>query len=564
MTASSPWTPTPLDAHDSHDQQAYESAPHSSASAYADQPAPRRRRRWMWPVLGVLLLAAVGAAAWLTFLRPSPVVAAGQGVVDLTSEPEEAWTVKYAPRGEEEWIDAYPSLVAVGGDQIAVLAALDSTHYAAQSDSLWYSGYDEHYATGYADGQRYQEDYRAYEQDSWANDFPERADYFSISGATYDDYLSSSTYDGWGQGFNDATSQMPEGSSKAARPDDPPTMGRLTLLDARSGGEEWTVDLASLDVDGAASTVELAPLTPEGHLVLHVSTWSDTGTLTVRLFALDPDTGAVVSETELEGAAVATSSDPVAPLVIVLEDMAIRLDSADLDGDYLWSASIPDLQPSAPWLTDGLVRLSTDEGEWWLDAGSGYEPDWFEDAEPDITWRILADVVIRQEPSSFGTYLDALGHDGDTLWTDDAEEVYVVDGSGGEALLRAEHGADGESEFLMRLDPRTGEAMWEAEYDDSFSWVRGTVPGGLVVTQDNRGVLVDLESGERQHRLRGPASYLGTELAYGSEDGRVRAWDLEDGRELWSLRLSDSESLRSVGGQLLVHDSERRELALLQ
>lgn len=568
MTEPTAWSPAPLEPEDRQYAEAHGTATALAAGAVSTGalPGPRppgRSRSWLWVLLGILLVAALCVAAWMFFFRTTPAVGSDEAVADLSSQPEEAWSYRYAPRGEEEWISTTPIVRPVGGDQIAVLSSVDAGHFAAEYDSSWYEGYDAHYTAGYADGLRYREAYDAY-QDNWSTPYPEPADYFSVTGATYDDYQSSSAYDGWGHGFSDGYDGMAEGTSRVARPEDPPTMGQLTVLDTGSGAEAWTLDLAGLDLDPATSTPILLPATPEGHLVLATWTYVE-DTSTMLLWAIDPSDGSVVSETALEDATVADSSGAVAPLVVMIDDDVVRLDSSDLGGDYLWSASIPGVhRASLPAVADNLVLLSTDDGDWWLDAATGFEPPWFEDSDPEVTYRLVDGVVLRLEASSFGSYVDALDRDGKTLWTGDADRVFVARGSGGDVLLRGENSDEGRVEYLMRLDPRTGEPQWDTEYDGSLDWVRGTVPGGLVVDDGDRSVVLDLGSGERQQRLRGSATYLGTGVAYGSEEDRLRAWDVGDGSELWSLRLSDSEVITSVGTRLMVHDTERRELALLQ
>lgn len=585
MTDSTPWTPTPRDpdvppqthpsppahhsgsahpsgsAHQS-DQQVSTGAVSVDAPPPSPAPARRRRGRALGLVAGALVLALVAGGVWAFFLRPSPgATASDSTLVDLTEAPEEAWTFKYAPRGDEEWVAEFPSIQPVGEDRFVIKADLNSATYYEQNSSSWYSGYDEHYTTGYADGQRFKEAEDDYYEDSWANSYPSTEDYFSLSGATYEDAVYGSGYQGWSDGFSDGQLGRSEGASRAQRPADPPTLGFIALVDRSDGEEVWRVELDDLDVQPDRQAV-LHQVSAEGHLVVTVAEWDEE--VTTRVISLDPSNGSVVSEHELVGYAV-TGGGVGGPLLAYDEETVMRLNTADLGGDYVWSAAIPGIEPnSGPSPQGDYVQVYTYEGTWWLNGDTGFEPAWFDEPEPDVNFRVLDDVVLRLESSSFGYYVDALDRDGEVLWTTDAEHVLTPSGSGGQVLLVAESSSEGNREFLMRLDPRTGEQVWEEEYAGEFRWAHGTVPGGLVLQEEDRSVVVDLETGERAQRLRGIVDYLGTTVAYGSDDTRARAWDLSDGTELWSLRLSDSETLRRGGDALFVLDTARRELSLLE
>lgn len=566
MTDTSAWTPAPLEPDLPWGPETEPSGQgHGPATPVSPQRQPRRRR-WLGLALALLVLSVIAVGAWLLFLKPAGGASASdQTVVDLTAAPEEAWTYKYAPRGEEEWIAPSAAVYAVGNDRLLVKADLDSSTYYEAGTSSWYPGYPEHYAAGFADGTRYQEAMEAYQQDSWGNDYPSYEDYFGLGGTTYASAVNDAeSYQGWFDGFGDAEFERGEGASRAQQPDALPTLGHIVMIDRSTGKELWTADLEALTFEPGNSSVNLLPLSAEGHVVVSVTTFDDDLT-SVTVTALDPADGSPVSEVELSDVVVVSSADVGAPLVVLDEDGVRRLDTGDLAGDYIWSAGIPGVHPEGgASVVDGYLQITTEDGPWWLDAASGYEPEWFEGWEPEVSYRVIGDVVLRQESSSFGYYLDGLDRTGKTLWTGDAERVFTAGGSGGEVLLKAEATEDGSYEYLMRLDPSTGDPMWDEEYDDPFSWVTGTVAGGLVLDEGDRSVILDLDSGERSQRLRGSVDYLGTRVAYGHDEGRLQAWDVEDGTALWSMRVSGTESLRRAGDALLVEDTARREISLLQ
>lgn len=567
MTDTSAWSPNPLEPDLPWDAEESPASDQGHDGATPVTP-PRRSRRapWLGLLLGLLAVAVVGAAVWLLFLKPADAASADRAVVDLTDTPEAAWTYKYAPRGEEEWVQPSATVHAVGGDRFLVKADLElSAYYESDSgSSSWYPGYDAHYLAGFADGTRYREAVETYQQDPWGSSYPEMEDYFGLGGVSYSAAVNEAgAHQGWFDGFSDAEYDRGEGASQAQEPQAPPTLGHLAMIDRSTGEEVWRVETESLPFEAGSSTLAVLPLSTEGHVVTTITTLHDDA-ISTTVTALDPADGSVVSEVELDNAAIASGAAAGGPLIVLDEDGVRRLDTGDLGGDDVWSAGIPGIDTgSGAAVVDEYVQLTTEDGTWWLDAATGYEPEWFEGADDEVTYRVLEDVVLRQESSSFGYYLDALDRTGKTLWTGDAERVFTPDGSGGPALLKAES-SDGGYEYLMRLDPRTGDPMWDTEYDDEFSWVTGTVPGGLVLNEGDRSVVVDLESGERGQRLRGSADYLGTRVVYGDEEGRLQAWDVEDGTALWSMRVSDTESLRRAGDALLVQDSARREISLLQ
>lgn len=587
MTDSPTWTPAPLEperrepwepapagddyGRDDHAGDDFDMIP--GATPLTPGPPKRGKRRWLLAIVAILVLALVAAAVWVFLLRPPASADGAAGaVVDLTEAPDEAWTYRYAPRGDEEWIGAYPVIRPVGGDTFVVLASLDSEMAYAQGESTWYDGYDAHYDTGYADGLLFREAELAYYQNSWSNSYPDREDYFSLEGTSYSSAAYNAAYQGWTDGFDDAEYDRPEGASRAERPDPPPTLGFVAGVDRGSGEELWQVDLESLDVESTGYDVALSHVSPEGHVVVSVTEYEydEEYTSLTTFTALDPSDGSIVSQSEFEGVEVATGGSGSGAFIVLDEEGVMRLDTGDLGGDYLWSASIPGLDlMSGAFLSGEYVSLSTDEGRWWLEAATGFEPEWFEDADPEVNYRIVGEEVLRLESSSFGYYIDALDRDGTTLWTSDAEKVLTPTGSGGPVLLVGEAADPGEDylmdvEYLMRLDPRTGEAMWEEEYDGPLGYATGTVPGGVVLGDGDRSVVLDLETGERTQRLRGRADHLGTTVAYGSTDGRVRAWDLAEGSELWALRVSDDEFLTTAGDALFVQDTVRREISLLE
>lgn len=525
------------------------------------------KRRWWIAAAVITPIVAVAFVAWLLLPGDSGTASPAPAAQDLQEEPSPVWSYSYAPRGDEEWISSYPDMRRLGDDRLAVLGELDTMRYAEQSGSPWYSGYDEHYTEGFHAGEQYAVDLEEYYNDPFDYEGPEQGEYFSLDGADHESAMSDPAYQGWFDGFEAASDELPEGTNKAERPDPPPTSGRLAVIDLDSGEEVWGVTMDTLGIEPGSSEVSLLSLSPEGHLPVVVTTPPTSGdSPTVDLFALDANSGDIVSQVKLTDSYIPASYAAQGAVIKVTEGGLARLDTAELDGEAVWQAAVDGLAEVE--VDERYVRALTEDGEWWFDAETGFEPEWFDGPDPEVAYKLVGDdVVLRLEASSFGSYIDAMDMDGATLWTGDAEQVMVADGAGGTALFEAESTSEAEStgfEYLMRIDPESGEPTWDRGYEDDFGYVAGTVEDGVVLGEDERSTVVDLDTGERSQRFRGAVDVLGTSVAYSSQEGKLQAWSVEDGSELWSYRLNDGATLMEQSGRLLVRDDERRELTLLQ
>ncbi len=522
-------------------------------------------------LVSILVLAGAAAAAWFLVARPGSATSSGDVVTDMRTTPEKAWSYRFAPQGDEEWIEKWPTILDLGDDRVAVLAALDWYNYSEQVDSAWYEGYDEHYDTGYADGVRYGEAYQAYyDDDTYLIEYPDREDFFSLEDLTYDSMVLSDEYEayrGWVDGFSDGEDGLAEGVNRAEQPAPPPTFGHVSVIDLQTGEEVWNIGLEKFGVVSPEWEASLVGPSPEGHLTLAVA--SPHGEALTVLHALSPADGSVVSTVELTEVATAAVNhgETTSPLVIVSDGSVRRLDTANLGGDPVWSAVVdPSEVGTSSWMESGYVVVYSQETTLWFDAETGLIPPWFAGADVFLEYKVLDDVVLRLDESGGGYFVDGLGLDGETLWSGDAEVFLSRSGSGGEVLLRGEENQKFGFVNLMRLDPLTGEPMWDGEYRGDAGYVSGTVPGSILLETGESTEIIDIRTGERRYRLRGIAELLGTTVVYGNDEdeSRLRAWDVDEGTELWSMRLSGSEALSSVGDLLVIRDYERRTISLLR
>ncbi|MEE1649982.1 PQQ-binding-like beta-propeller repeat protein [Brachybacterium sp. J144] len=352
-------------------------------------------------------------------------------------------------------------------------------------------------------------------------------------------------------------------------------LGRISVVDGDSGEVRWEATLGDLGLVDEAGTPLLAPLSAEGHLTIAVPTNADeTGPL--HLVSLDPGSGSVVSSAVLEdrspiiahwtvsNAYGAYRTTPT-PLLVGRPGGVERLSTGDLGGEPIWAANIGDIF-GASLYRDHLILMPDEGGELWLDPATGYEPQWFTDDGVGTSYLPIDDsLVLRSVDQGGYTSLEGLDASGTILWSEDTNRWWTASGPDGTALFVAEDSADGGAAYLMRLDPRTGEELWEREHDDSFEYLEQYLPGRAVVLETERGAqLLDARTGEPSHRLRGYTVALAAGVVYTYDAPTLRAWDASSGDELWSLRVRDSAYPSQLGDMIVLVDDTRGTLTRLR
>ena len=358
---------------------------------------------------------------------------------------------------------------------------------------------------------------------------------------------------------------------------------RIVRVDGQNGEERWSVDLASIGFpEGELPNV--LPLSPEGHLPIATTVVQHGGGPMLWMSALDLESGEVLSQVELNGYHLASESvwrsPPFStsrdgkdtsyskPVVVGRTGGAVRLDTADLGGAPAWEVETGDVISIDQHA--GFVNVETATTEYWLDQETGHIPDWFEGqgSSRDFLPGFMPDVLRTESIDGEFFDIDGLDSEGKVRWTAEIATPLEVRTSGGTALFSAEL-ADGEFagyyEYLVRIDPSTGERMWDTEFREPFtSPGEQAVAGQLTIHQDGDTLLLDLATGEETHRLRGSVVGVGTRVLYTFDEQNLRAWDAKSGEELWSVRLGDEAEVFALGSMLAVDLYGRGELVRLR
>lgn len=562
------WSADPDDGDLTH-ASAWPAAPDGPPPPVPPPPSrPQKSRGTAWIAAGVAaLLVAAAAVGAIWILRPSDSAVAASGAVrDIREEPERAWTYAAAERRQLDWVTPSPTVVPLGDNQFGALLAHNAEHLYEQSGSTWYVGYDEHYETGYLAGVDYSDALERYNQNWRTNPYPAIEDYWTLDGNYYSDsHLPERV--GWTHGFWDGSEGRALGASRAERPADPPVPARVVALNRQSGEETWSIDLADLGLVPGQGSVGLYGGLPTAHLALELRADSRDDAEPTVLYFLDAATGEVAAQRELASEEwVATrSTDAVGHLITVRDDTVYAWDPERLDSGSAWSTPL-DAEIYSTSHGSSSFWATTEDGAVHLDVRTGEEPGWFDGPDPDFSYYFVGDYIARVESASFGYYVDMLDQEGQVLWSADTERFMHYTAASGSALFFGELNSAGEVTDVMRIDPRTGEELWESSYRRPVGWVSGLV-GGQVVFSIGGGAIdvVDLETGDRTFRLREDSArqvVLGGTVIYAIEEGRLRAWDAGEGTELWSLRLRNDRVL-TVGSDLLTFNTDRRELSWL-
>lgn len=393
------------------------------------------------------------------------------------------------------------------------------------------------------------------------------------------------SYDSWRDGDGDILldSIVPvSGGDFAAviSPRGDPGHFGIAMVDGDTGEDRWTVTPESIGLP-SDGVLDLFPVSPEGHLPVIVEERREGDDALLWIAALDLSDGSVVSQTVRTGhrpsppwGAEGVEEDPYGTsdpgrqaLVIMAEGEVLRLDTSDLDGEPLWSVETAAARSVTS--VDGHVHVEGSP-DMWLDAETGIEPEWSQDLGPTVRYlpsrfgdMVLRTTALRSEDRIdsegiaewSGIQLEMLDADGNVLWTVETDASHVVSSPEGWELFISDWvdpATEQSHRHLMRLDPATGEPVWEENHEEFDELMPQLVGGKLVLRDGERGVLIDGETGGRIHVLEHAPQRFAEDVMYVQDGQQVQGWDAADGRLLWSLPVSPIAQLGHIGPLLVL------------
>ena len=613
------------------------------------------RRRTSWTVIGVagamaviafvLVCVFVALPLFMLALGGSGDSQAGNRIADMPDRPEQEWQYQYADVSQD-YLAGPPRLVPVGSNAMLSVPVYDYRAWQQENvEGDWYPEVGDHYSVGYSAGQdflqaeaefemqaveweqKYQDAYAAWEQaheqrleDYRAGDgeYPEWDwDSSMIEGEPplapgRSDFLQGDWIAaGYSVGFDDATQGRAQGESLPEPPPNPPWDPTATLVDMKTGKEQWTLSFADA-VDG----LYYAPPThslwvPDADvLVFRVPLAYQGQQPRYQLLAVSPSNGEVMSTSTIEARVELESSG--ADLIVVestyhpetgerIPGDLYAINPKELDGDPKWSNSDINVQ-SVRVVGDYLFAQSTRDGESVvLDAASGEELSWGHDMFVDeeqsggVFYEPVSDntfVRIQATNVEFGSTgllagsgvharianssgsIELAGTDanGEDMWNASVQTstVFLAPGQLYVGELDPSTGLVGD---LMRLDPSSGEPMWETASEQTYIGVL-MVASDVLLALDESGasvVALDTATGAQLYGEPVTSDNLWTHqwvsdnyYYFATQEGQLLAHFIQEPGWVWSTSFdAQVEGVRHIGQRLAVVNVDTRTVSLL-
>lgn len=357
----------------------------------------------------------------------------------------------------------------------------------------------------------------------------------------------------------------------------------LIALDAHTGKEKWRSDIApSLGSSESLGFVELVRI-PDSNNFLLISIIYDEYP-TVRLATINSNTGAVQSHTRVEHMLSVPAEDFI-PVYSIIDDTVLvgtydwdtdELPTAhayslkSLDSGPLWSTEVPTFFQITP-LGDDYALFGQRENGFALEISTGRLPDWAGDqqaGEWDEFFSLhngIDDHLLRVEGNNEFFEITGIDKSGNKTWGRSIDAEWMSTEFG---VLLVSDGHDWPiPDGTMRIDPSTGEGMWDAPLRGEFDrLLSGTDTHMFLLDERDRVLSINLDTGEIDARIpvrEGTSLYNsipGKNLVYliGSEE--IIAIHPEQSEPLWAMRLRDRESFIEVGKYIGVFNSDRATL----
>ena len=528
------------------------------------KPRPRRTRLIVAAVAGVALLGGAAVAALVLPQLFGPKFSDETDVSDILSEPHVAWTYDWVGENDREFLDETPQATEIGDGRALVWASFDySAFLDAHGSSGWYQGYDEHYDVGFDAGEQYAGDVEEYNADTYPYTVPAPHEEDFFPEGAYDNYVE---FLGFQDGFADGRAGKTIGTSREEAPPTPNFTPAVTAVDTTNGAVLWTVDLAGI-VEGVdySSSYYAQEIEGSNAVALYISTYGGADAAYV-VIALDTETGAVLSRLASTEPASGASLD--GDLVLATPDATgestrvARYSPTGLAGDPEWSTDVD----GSAYLTvgEGFVIVQGSENGTVLNGSNGSAAGWGQDIDYTIGYAFVGSQLVRIETTeSADRYrVEGWSTQGASSWSEPLTVSYfeLTD-----TALFSSEASEGGYSGLQRVDPATGTAVWKEPFADSFDSVLG-VQGDSVLLQRGGTIIIvlDRDTGDEKFR-ENPGNFAvafeGSTLYYVPVAGALTAYKYSGPGEVWSLSLTDAQSVTVAGGRLAIVDFEAGTLS---
>ncbi|MDR1825808.1 MAG: PQQ-binding-like beta-propeller repeat protein [Bifidobacteriaceae bacterium] len=575
--------------------QGYQPYPGPGAPS-GTQQAPEAKKGGKGKLIGIIAAAVVvvlvaAGAAWFVWFRgddndnqasekSATATATDDADQDAEEDDDEGEAVEGGDDGQElangasydfGWVDDFKDQPNLGdpivgedllvGDFYSVRfgAFIDANHVlvigepdtssVSVTGTSWYEGYDEDYERGYADGLAFHE----------ANpEFKDCTDLDCPAGVAVDDYYQGTSWydgldDGYDDGWNDAFYQRGYGYLKLEVADPTLTASAIGLLNVDKTKLDWQIDL------GGVTGFDLPKVSwylysEAGVLAVEVEDVATPGMCATMAVDMQGELTGFREYDELLG----VSGDYF--LVRTYEGLS-GVEAIDFEND-LWTevAHRSGIPSSLLSVNDGTAYALTDGG--WVDLVSGDPIGWGNANDEGVDYTSVGGGVVLRFEDDGGSGYSAMRVDpetGDNMWDD------PVAGTEGQYVVLAEGNLVFERESqVLAVDANSGEEQWSTAIEDIA--LIAVLPGGeveVISTADYEEMtftLLDPNTGEVLTTLKNAsASFiaLGYEVVYGTDSNNaLAAYDLygDPDQPLWTLDLElgagDSVWLMGSDGRL--------------
>lgn len=510
----------------------------------------------------VVVVVVVVAAALVLPALFAPSRADSIDVADIHNEPKATWTFDWMGENDSEFVGASPETAPIGDGRALVWTQFEYSNFLkASGNSGWYPGYDEQYDLGFDAGTIYASDVDAYNADTYPYTVPtpRASDYFPPG--AYNDFIE---YRGFHDGFDDAKTKAPAGTSRREAPEAPNYTPTVVCLDTTNGEALWSVNLAEV-VDGVDYSTSFRAQDVEGSnaVAIFIATYG-TAVPSYAVLTLDKSTGAVLSQLATPGPATAVTLD--GDLVVIATDATAersriaRYDVDELAGDAKWAV---ETEPNATIAVgEGYVIVYGIPNGTVLNGANGSTAGWGDDISASVGYTFVGSDLLRVEATQSPITFTLRGWStrGEPTWSESVTvSLFTVVGGN---LLALERADDGYSQ-LQRIDPATGSVLWTSTFGDPFDKALGSQADTLLLRQANSVIVVDLATGDerfRQNTAGFGRLYEGATLYYAASWRTLAAYRYDASGEVWTFALTAGQTATAVGGRLVIVDAHEGTL----